>query len=458
MSSLFDAIIVGTGQATPPLAEKLSAAGWKVAVIERKLFGGTRINVGHTPINSLLASAQVAHYNRRAEEFGIVPSIAVMVDVASVKRRMRSIVDAGREDVEDCLRTIDGCTVYEGHAEFVSPTEMRVSDSILQAPHIVLNVGTRPWAGNFDRTGTLYLTSTTILDLDHLPQKLVIIGGGPTALEFAQMYRRFGADVTVVERGSRLVSREDRDASHEIQRILETEGIEVRLNTECTGVQSVNEGLEVVINSQDAESVIAASHVLLAIGRKPNTDDLAIDKAGIHLTEEGYIPVDAYLRSEVPGIWALGDCNGRGALNDTSFNDSEIVAANLLSVQKRSVADRVPAHTLFTDPPLAQVGMKEEEVRVLGRPALIGFSHMNRVEKAVQKSEAQGFIKIFVDAETKQILGATILGINADEAIHCIRTAMELRVPAQMLEKSMHSHPTIAELIPTILGELKPLV
>jgi pyruvate/2-oxoglutarate dehydrogenase complex dihydrolipoamide dehydrogenase (E3) component len=458
MSSLFDAIIVGTGQATPPLAEKLSAAGWKVAVIERKLFGGTRINVGHTPINSLLASAQVAHYNRRAEEFGIVPSIAVMVDVASVKRRMRSIVDAGREDVEDWLRTIDGCTVYEGHAEFVSPSEIRVSDSILQASHILLNVGTRPSAGNFDRTGVPYLTSTTILHLDHLPHKLVIIGGGPTALEFAQMYRRFGADVTVIERSSRLVSREDRDASFEIQRILEAEGIEVLLNTECTGIQSVNEGIEVVVNSQDAESVIAASHVLLAIGRNPNTDDLAIDKAGIHLTEEGYIPVDSYLRSEVPGIWAMGDCNGRGVLNDTSFNDSEIVAANLLSDQERSIVDRIPAHILFTDPPLAQVGMKEEQVRGLGRPALIGFSHMNRVEKAVQKSEAQGFVKILVDAETKQILGATILGINADEAIHCVRTAMELRVPAQMLEKSMHSHLTIVELIPTILGELKPLV
>jgi pyruvate/2-oxoglutarate dehydrogenase complex dihydrolipoamide dehydrogenase (E3) component len=458
VSTLFDAIIVGAGQATPPLAEKLAAAGWKVAVIERTLIGGTPINVGHTPFKSLLASAQVAHYNRRAEDFGVVPSIAVMVDMASVKRRMRSIVDAQQADIEESLRAIEGCTVYEGHAEFISRSEISVGNGILQARHILLNVGARPSVGDFALTGVTYLTSSTILALDQLPQKLVIVGGGLIGLEFAQMYRRFGADVTIVEQGSRLISREDHDASVELQRILEAEGIEVCLNTKCIGLRSAKRDVEVMVSSERGESVIVGSDVLLAIGRTPNTDDLAVANAGIHLTEGGYIPVDEQLRSVVPGIWALGECNGLGAINDTSFNDVEIVVANLLSDSGRSIGDRIPMHTLFTDPPLAQAGMTEEQVRRLGRPALIGFSYMNRVEKAVQKSEAQGFIKILVDAETKQILGATILGADADEAIHCAIAAMMLRAPAQVLERSMHSHPTIAELIPTILGELKPLI
>jgi pyruvate/2-oxoglutarate dehydrogenase complex dihydrolipoamide dehydrogenase (E3) component len=456
VSSRFDAIIVGTGRATPPLAEKLSAAGWKVAVIERKLFGGTRINVGYTPIRSLLASAQVAHYNRRAEDFGIVPSIAVMVDMASVMRRMRSIVNVGRADVEKRLRAIYGCRVYRGHAQFISPSEIRVGDSVLHASHIFLNVGARPSLGNFADSAVPCLTSSTILDLDQLPQKLTIIGGGGIGVEFAQIYRRFGADVTVIEKASRLVPHEDRDASLEIQRILEAEGIAVRLDTEAIRVRA--KGREVVVDSKDAQSVVGVSHVLLAIGRKPNTDDLAADKAGIHLTEHGYIPVDTHFRSDISGIWALGECNGQGAFDDTSFNDCDIMAADLLNGKERSITRPGPAHTLFTDPPLAQIGMTEDQIRTLGLPALIGFSHMTRVENAVQKSEAHGFIKILVDADSKQILGATILGTNADEAIHCVRSAMELGVPAQVLERSAHTHPTIAELIPTILGELRPLI
>jgi len=458
VSSVFDAIIVGTGQATPLLAEKLVADGQKIAVIEQKSIGGARINVGHIPIKSLLASAQVANYNRRAEDFGVVPSIAVMVDMASVKRRMRSIVDASRVDVENRLRRLDRCKVYEGHAEFISPFEIRVGRSILQAAHILLDVGARPAVGKFVLKGLPCFTSSTILDLDQLPQKLVIIGGGFVGVEFAQIYRRFGADVCVIEKGSHLVPGEDRDASREITRIFQAEGIEVRLDTECTGIRLGKKGAEVVVDSGVHQSTIESSHVLLAIGRKPNTDDLAADKAGIHLTEKGYIPVDTRLRSEVSGIWALGECNGRATHNDTSFYDSEIVAANILGGQEHPIAERVPAHTLFTDPPLAQVGKTEAQVRELCGPALIGFSHMSRVENAVQKGEAQGFIKILVEAETRQILGATILGTNADEAIHCLRTAMELGVTTDLLERSTHGHPTIAELIPTLLGELKSLL
>jgi pyruvate/2-oxoglutarate dehydrogenase complex dihydrolipoamide dehydrogenase (E3) component len=455
----FDAIIVGTGQATLPLAERLAAAGWNIAVIERKLIGGTRINVGYTPIKSLLASAQVAHYNRRAEDFGIVPSIAVMVNMSSVKRRMRSIVDAGQRNLEESLRAIDGCTLFEGHAQFISPSEISINNLIiLKAPHIFLNVGARPSLGNFDLKGVPYLTSSTILDLDQLPQKLVIVGGGLIGLEFAQMYRRFGADVTIIELHASLVSREDREASRVLQGILEAEGIEVCLNTECIGIHSVGDSVTIKIRSQNNESAVIGSHVLLAIGREPNTDDLAVGNAGIHLTKEGYVPIDGQLRSHVAGIWALGECNGLGARNDSSFNDFEIVVANVLHRAERSIETRIPVHILYTDPPLAQAGLTEEQVRRSGRPALIGFSHMTRVEKAVQKSEAQGFIKILVDKETNRILGATILGADADEAIHSAVTAMMPGEGVQRLQGSIHSYQTIAELIPAILRELKPLI
>ncbi len=459
MSLPFDAIIVGTGQAGPPFAEKLAGAGWKVAIIERRRLGGTRVDLGRAPSKTLIASAQAAHYNRHAEDFGIVPSIAVTMDMPSVKRRMRSIVEAGREETERRLDGIPGCTVYEGRAEFVSSTAIRVEDSVLHAPKIFLNVGARPSAGNLDISGVAYLTSSTILELDEVPQKLFVVGGGLVGVEFAQIYRRFGADVTLVERSSRLVPCEDRDASLEIQSILESEGVEVLLDAECIRVMPGAEGVELVINSQDRLSTLAGSHVLLALGRTPNTDDLAVERSGIQLTAEGYIPVDTHLRSKVPGIWALGECNGRGVFDDTSFDDFEVVAANLLGGdQERSISDRIPAHALFTDPPLAQVGMTEEEVRGLGRPALIGFSRMTRVEHAVQKSDVRGFIKLLVSADSKQILGGTILGRNADEAIHSVLTAMMLGVQAQVLERPTQNHTTIAELIRTLLGELKPLV
>lgn len=458
MSSLFDAIIVGTGNGTLPLAETLSAAGWKIAVIECEVTERARFDTGLTPIKSLLASAQVAHYNRRAEDFGIVPSIAVMVDMVSVKRRMRSITDAGREKVEARLRNLAGCSLYEGRTQFISPSEIRVGTTHLRASNILLNVGSHPSIGNFHLSSLPCFTSSTILDLDEIPQRLVIIGGGLTGLEFAQMYRRFGADITLVEKSPRLLPQEDRDASLAIQGILEAEGIKMYLNTECTELRATEMGAKVVVISADREAAIDASHVLLTIGRSPNTSDLAIENAGIRLTEGGYIPVDAHLRSEVSGIWAIGECNGRGTLNDLSFNDSEVAAANLRGDKECPVAVRIPAHILFTDPPLAQVGMTEEQVREIDSAALIGLSHMNRVENAVQKSETEGFIKILVDATSKQILGATVLGRNADEAIHCVLTAMELGVSSEMLKRSMHSHPTLAQLIPIMLGELRPLV
>jgi pyruvate/2-oxoglutarate dehydrogenase complex dihydrolipoamide dehydrogenase (E3) component len=455
----FDAIIVGAGQAGPSLAGRLTAAGWTVAFVERKLFGGTCVNTGCAPTKALVASAHAAHLNRSAENFGVVPSIAVTMDMPRVRQRMEAIVAKSRDGVEQWLREMERCTVYQGAASFVSPTQLRVGDELLSAPHIFLNVGARPTIPKLPGVDTVqYLTSSTILALDTLPPRLVVVGGGYVGLEFAQMYRRFGSDVTVVERGPRLVAHEDEDVSQAVREILEAEGIHIRLNAECISLRNGSDGPVVGVSCVDEEPEVAASHVLLAMGRTPNTDDLGLEAAGLAVDEHGYIPVDEQLRTAVSGIWALGDCNGRGGFTHTAYNDFEIVAANLLDNDARKVSDRIPAHALYIDPPLAQVGMTERQVRQRGRAALIGTRPMTKVSRAIEKGETQGFIKVLVDAESKEILGASILGTGGDEAIHCILTAMYAGKPASLLQRSVHIHPTVAELIPTVLGSLKPLV
>jgi pyruvate/2-oxoglutarate dehydrogenase complex dihydrolipoamide dehydrogenase (E3) component len=455
----FDAIIVGAGQAGPSLAGRLTTAGWTVALVERKLFGGTCVNTGYAPARALVASAHAAHLNRRAEDFGVVPSIAVTMDMRRVKQRMQDVVVKSRDGIERSLRGMARCTVYKGTAHFVSPTELQVGDNVLSAPHIFLNVGARPTIPKLSGVDTVpYLTSSTILELDTLPPSLVVVGGSYVGLEFAQMYRRFGSEVTVIERGSRLIAHEDEDVAKTVQDILEAEGIRVRLNAECISLRSDGDDVVVDIDCVDDEPQVAASHILLAMGRTPNTDDLGLKAAGITVDEDGYIPVDDQLRTAAPGIWALGDCNGRGGFTHTAYNDFEIIAANLLDDDARKVSDRIPAHALYIDPPLAQAGLTERQVRLRGRPAFIGTRSMTTVSRALEKGETQAFIKVLVDAESKEILGASILGTGSDEAIHCILTAMYDSKPASLLQRSMHINPRVAELIPTVLGSLRPLV
>jgi pyruvate/2-oxoglutarate dehydrogenase complex dihydrolipoamide dehydrogenase (E3) component len=417
------------------------------------------VNTGCTPTKALVASAYAAHLNRRAEDFGVVPSIAVMMDMRRVRQRIEAIVTESREGVEQCLRQMERCTIYQGAARFVSPSQLRVGDELLTASHIFLNVGSRPAIPNLPGIDTVpYLTSSTILALDSLPPKLAVVGGGYAGLEFAQIYRRFGSEVTVIERAARLVADEDEDVSNAVREILEAEGIEVRLNAECVSLRSDGDDVAVGVNCIDDELEVSASHILLAMGRTPNTDDLGLEAAGIAVNEQGYIPVDDQLQTAVPGIWVLGDCNGRGGFTHTACNDAEIVAANLLDNDARNVSDRIPARALYIDPPLAQVGMTERQVRQRGRVALIGIRPMSEVSRAIERGETQGFIKLLVDAESKEILGASILGTGGDEAIHCILTAMYSGKPASLLQRSVHIHPTVAELIPTVLGSLKPLV
>ena len=457
MPEHFDAIVIGTGQAGPPLAVKLAGAGRKVAVIERGRFGGTCVNTGCIPTKTLIASARVAHVARDAERFGVAAG-RIGVDMKRVKARMEEVSGASRVGVEKLLTEAPNCTVYRAHAQFLSDRELRAGDAVLTADQIFINTGARasiPPLPGLDQVPCL--TNSSMMNIDFVPAHLVVVGGGYVGLEFAQMYRRFGSQVTIVERAPRLIAHEDSDVSAAVRGILENEGIVVRLNADCLALAPLAGGVEVRTNCESGEEAIHGSHVLIAVGRRPNTDDLGLENTGIQRDDRGYIQVDDELRTGVPGVWALGDCNGRGAFTHTSYNDYEIVAANLLENGHRRVSDRIAAHAVYIDPPLGRAGATEEEVRRSGRPALIGKRPMTHVGRAVEKGETQGFIKILVDAESRQISGAAILGVEGDEAIHCILDVMYAKAPYTVLERAMHIHPTVSELIPTVLGELKPL-
>jgi pyruvate/2-oxoglutarate dehydrogenase complex dihydrolipoamide dehydrogenase (E3) component len=454
----FDAIVIGTGQAGPPLAGRLTAAGMKVAIIERGRFGGTCINTGCIPTKTMIASAYAAHMARRAAEFGVTIAGPIAVDMKQVKARKDQVSGKSNTGVESWLKSMTNCTVYEGHACFESPGEISVGDARLTSDRIFINVGGRavvPQIPGLD--GVPYLTNSSMMEIDFLPRHLIIVGGSYVGLEFGQMFRRFGSEVTILEAGPRLIQREDQDVSDAIREILEAEGIGVRLNAKASRV--AKQAGEIVVASDTAGKAeeIRGSHLLLAIGRRPNTDDLGLDKAGVDTDPRGYILTDDQLRTNVSGIWALGDCNGKGAFTHTSYNDFEIVAANLLDNDPRRVSDRIPAYALFIDPPLGRIGMTEAEVLKSGRKALLGKRPMTKVGRAVEKGESQGFMKIVVDAETRQILGASLLGTGCDEAIHCILDVMYAKAPYTLLQRAMHIHPTVSELIPTMLGELQPI-
>jgi pyruvate/2-oxoglutarate dehydrogenase complex dihydrolipoamide dehydrogenase (E3) component len=457
MKNTHDALIIGAGQAGPPLAGRLTAAGMSVGLIERKLFGGTCVNTGCIPTKTLIASAYAAHLARRAAEYGVRVGGEVAVDMKAVKARKDVISARSCEGVESWLERMERCTVYRGHARFVSPREVQVGEERIAAKQIFINVGGRARVPNLpgiDRVATL--TNTSILELDALPQHLIVVGGSYVGLEFAQMYRRFGAAVTVVEKSTRLIAREDEDVSTAVRRILEAEGVAMRLNAECIRFESQGAEIAVGVDCASGAPVITGSHVLLAMGRRPNTDDLALDKAGVETDAHGYIVVDDELRTSAPGIWALGDCNGRGAFTHTAYNDFEIVAANLLDGERRRLSDRIPAYALYVDPPLGRVGMTEAQARASGRRLLVGRRPMTRVGRAIEKGETQGFMMSIADAETHQILGAAILGTGGDEAIHGILDVMNARVPFTVLQRAVPIHPTVSEFIPTLLGEMKP--
>jgi pyruvate/2-oxoglutarate dehydrogenase complex dihydrolipoamide dehydrogenase (E3) component len=454
----YDAIVVGTGQAGPSLTARLAGAGMKVAVVERDKFGGTCVNTGCIPTKAMVASAYAARMAQRASEYGVEIAGQPRTDLAKVQARKAAISAKSRDGLEHWLKGMDNCTVYQGHARLLSSREVAVGDDRLTASRIFLNVGGRALVPNLAGVHDVpFLNNSSMMNLDVLPRHLIVIGGSYIGLEFGQMFRRFGSRVSIVEMGPRLVGREDEDVSGAIHEILANEEIEVRLNAECIRLSKCGDEICVSVDCTDGAPDLHGSHVLLATGRRPNTDDLGLENAGVATDRHGYITVDDQLQSNVPGIWALGDCNGKGGFTHTAYNDYEIVAANLLDGDSRRVSDRITTYALYIDPPLGRAGMTEREVRASGRKALIGQRPMTRVGRAVEKGETQGFMKILVDTESKQFLGASILGTGGDEAIHTILDMMYAKASYTVMQRAMHIHPTVAELLPTVLGELKPL-
>jgi len=451
----FHSIIIGTGQAGPTLASRLASSGGRVAIVERRYFGGTCVNTGCIPTKAMVASAYAAHLARRAADYGVQAG-PVTVDMKAVKARKDRISAESRESLEGWLKSMPNATVFEGHARLESANEVRVGEVLLRAPRIFLNVGGRALIPDLPGLETVpYLTNSSMIQVDFLPEHLLILGGSYIGLEFGQMFRRFGSRVTILEPGPRLLSREDADISSAILDILRQEGIDIHLGTKATSVEARSSGLALHAISKERTLEIQGSHLLVATGRRPNTDSLGLDRAGVVTDSHGYVSVDEQLRTNVDGIWALGDCNGKGAFTHTSFNDYEIVAANLLDNDPRKVSDRIPAYALYIDPPLGRVGMTEAEVRQSGRPAKMAIRPMTRVARAVEKGETHGFLKVLVDAETNLILGASLLGTGCDEVVHSLLDIMYAKAPYTVIQRAMHIHPTVSELVPTLLGDLQ---
>ena len=453
----FDAIIIGTGQAGTPLAARFSDAGKTVAIIERHKFGGTCVNTGCIPTKTMVASAYAAHVARRGADFGFSVDGDVHVDMKRVKARKDAVSGRSNKGVEEWLRGLSNCAVIQGHAHFQSARTVVVNDEALEADKIYINVGGRATVPEMPGIHDVpFLTNSSMMEVDFLPAHLVIVGGSYVGLEFAQMYRRFGSEVTIVEMGDRLIRREDKDVSQTVREIIEAEGIKVRLGAECISLAKRGNEIVVKITCEEGSPEVVGSHVLLAVGRVPNTGDLGLDRAGIATDERGYIVVDDQLQTNVPGIWALGDCNGRGAFTHTAYNDYEIVADNLFNSDRRRVSDRIQAYALYIDPPLGRCGMTDAEIRNSGRRALVTKYPMIRVSRAYEKGETQGFMKICVDADTKEVLGAALLGTGADEVIHTLLDIMYAKAPYTVIQRAMHIHPTVSEYLPTMMGKLEP--
>ena len=457
MAEQFDAIVIGAGQAGPALAARLDKEGVKTAFIERKLLGGTCVNNGCIPTKTLVASARAIHMARRGAEYGFASS-GVRVDMPAVKRRKDGVVKHSQDGLAKWIAGMKNVTLLSGHARFTAPRTVSVDGRSLVADKVFINVGGRATVPDMPGLKDVpYLTNATMMEVDFLPEHLVIVGGSYIGLEFAQMYRRFGSQVSVVEMAPKLLGREDDDIAHEIRAILERDGIAIRTDAKCITLQKKGERIAVGLSCKEGPPAAEGTHVLLAVGRKPNTGDLWLKEAGIEADERGYIKVDDELRTSAEGVWALGDANGRGAFTHTSYNDYEIVAANLFDNDRRRVSDRIPTYALFIDPPLGRAGMNEAEARKSGKRVLAGKMPMTRVGRAREAGETQGFMKVLVDADSKELLGASLLGLNADEIVHSLLDVMYAKKPYTTIQRAVHIHPTVTELIPTLLGNLKPL-
>jgi pyruvate/2-oxoglutarate dehydrogenase complex dihydrolipoamide dehydrogenase (E3) component len=457
VSERFDAVVIGAGQAAPALCARLDREGLRTALIERKLLGGTCVNTGCIPTKTLVASARAIHTASRGGEYGFSVG-RVEIDMRAVKARKDAVVKHSSDGLAAWLRGMKNVTLVRGQARFTAPRTVAVDGRELQAPKVFVNVGGRALVPELPGVRDVpYLTNSTMMDVDFVPEHLLIVGGSYIGLEFAQMYRRFGSRVTVVERAPKLLPREDEDVAAEIRAILEREGVEIRTAAECMALRRTGERVSVEMECREGAPIAEGSHLLLAVGRRANTDDLGLAEAKIEADERGYIKVDDQCRTSADGVWALGDCNGRGAFTHTSYNDYEIVAANLFDRESRRISDRIPTYALFIDPPLGRAGMTEAEARKAAKQVLLGKMPMKRIGRAREAGETQGFMKVLVDADSKALLGAAILGLNGDEVVHSLLDVMYAKRPYTTIQRAVHIHPTVSELVPTMLGSLKPL-
>ncbi len=453
----FDAIVVGAGQAGPALAARCSREGLRTAVIERHHFGGTCGNVGCVPTKTLVASARAIRQARRGGEYGFDAG-DIRVLMPRVKARKDALVMQSRQAVEAWMRGLANTEVVVGEARFVAPGTVAVGERRLAAPRIFLNLGgraARPALEGIDSVPTL--DNVSIMELDAVPGHLVVVGGSYIGLEFAQMMRRFGAEVTVVQRTAGLLPREDPDVADGVREILEAEGIGFELGAECLSLAPEGSGISVGAACGGQSRRLVASHVLLAVGRRPNTDGIGLEVAGIRTDARGYVEVDDQCRTSAEGVWAIGDCNGRGGFTHTSWNDHEIVVANLFDRDPRRISDRIACYALFIDPPLGRIGMTETEARASGRQVLRAKMPMQRVGRAREAGETQGFMKVMVDAPSGRLLGAAILGLTGDEVVHSLLDVMAAGQPCSAISRTVHIHPTVTELVPTLLQQLEPL-
>ncbi len=450
----YDAIIIGTGQAGPGLAGDLIKNGYKTAIIEKGHYGGTCVNTGCTPTKAYVASARRARAAKNSSGHGVSVEGKVKVDLKTIKKRKDEIVQESRDGLKGFLENTDKLTAYRGKAVFTGPHTVEVNGEELEADKIFINVGGRPRIPDgFEEVG--YLTNQSILELEEIPRHLLIVGGGYVGLEFGQMFRRFGSEVTIIEMADRLLKREDQDVCSGISEIFEKEGIHIRLNAECISGRPAGDQIEVELDCEEGDKIVRGSHLLIAAGRVPNTDDLGLDKAGVETDDRGYIRVNNGLQTSARHIWAMGDCNGEGAFTHTAYNDYQIVASHLFGDGSRKLSDRYVCYAAYIDPPIARVGMSEQEAKEKGITYKLAKRPMKRIARAKEKGETQGFLKILVEEDTDKVLGAAFLGTGADEYIHTIIDLMYAEAPYTVIRDAVHIHPTVSELLPTMLENLE---
>jgi pyruvate/2-oxoglutarate dehydrogenase complex dihydrolipoamide dehydrogenase (E3) component len=456
MSETFDSIVIGAGQAGPAMAARLTASGERVALIERDQMGGTCVNTGCTPTKTLVASAHAAWLAREGARFGVLTG-PVAVDAARVRARKDAVVEAARANVTRWMENTAGINVFRGHARFTGPHTVAVDDRQLQAARIFVNVGARATVPSVPGIETVpYLTNADVMDLDVVPEHLVILGGSYIGLEFAQIFRRFGADVTILEAAPTFLGREDADIAAEIHGILTGEGIQIEVGITDLSFAKADHSITARFRiAAGVDVALKGSHLLVATGRRPNTDDLGLDAAGLVADTRGVIPVDDTCRSAQPHIWVLGDANGRGGFTHTAYNDFEIVAGNLLDGEDRKISDRKPVYALFIDPSLGRIGMSEAEARAAGHRVLVGTRAMARVSRAVESGETRGMMKIIFDAESRRLLGAAIIGFHGDEAVQFLLPALYQGLTDRDIRAMTGIHPTVTELLPYAIADAK---